>query len=231
VFESMHKKVWKQAEASGAAGKMRKMMQLAQKTRLFNNQKAMRKIFAQIHTSLGNRMELFIAGGAAINPQVIKDYEAMGLPMIQGYGMTENAPIIAVNRDYYSKAESVGKPMPGTEVRIINQDADGVGEIICKGPSVMIGYYNDPEATAEVLRAGWLYTGDYGRFDDEGFLYIAEGKRTSSSPRTERIYSRRRSSICFWSSRSSRKSSYTALSTGRTMMSWSKLRYSRHMRT
>ncbi len=177
VFESMHKKVWKQAEASGAAGKMRKMMQLAQKTRLFNNQKAMRKIFAQIHTSLGNRMELFIAGGAAINPQVIKDYEAMGLPMIQGYGMTENAPIIAVNRDYYSKAESVGKPMPGTEVKIINQDADGVGEIICRGPSVMIGYYNDPEATAEVLRDGWLYTGDYGRFDDEGFLYICGRKK------------------------------------------------------
>ena len=177
VFETMHKKVWKQAEASGAAGKMKKMMMLAQKTRLFNNQKVMRKIFSQIHMSLGNNLELFISGGAAINPQVIRDYEALGLPMIQGYGMTENAPIIAVNRDCYSKADSVGKPMPGTEVKIINKDAVGVGEIICKGPSVMIGYYSDPEATEEVLKDGWLHTGDYGRFDDEGFLYICGRKK------------------------------------------------------
>jgi long-chain acyl-CoA synthetase len=153
------------------------MMKLVRRTRLYNNQDAMRKLFAKIHTSLGNNVALFIAGGAAINPQVIKDYEALGIPMIQGYGMTENAPIIAVNRDYYSKAESVGKPMPGTQVKIIDQDEDGVGEIICKGPSVMIGYYNNPEATAEVLKDGWLYTGDYGRFDDEGFLYICGRKK------------------------------------------------------
>ena len=148
VFETMHKKVWKQAEASGQAGKMRAMMNMARKTRLYNRQDVMRKIFAKIHTSLGNNVSLFIAGGAAINPDVIRDYEALGIPMIQGYGMTENSPIIAVNRDYYSKADSVGKPMPGTEVRIVDQDEDGIGEIICRGPSVMIGYYDDPEATA-----------------------------------------------------------------------------------
>lgn len=177
VFETMHKKVWKQAEASGAAGKMKKMMALSRKTRLFNNIELMRKIFAKIHSSLGNSIELFIAGGAAINPQVIKDYEALGIPMIQGYGMTENAPIIAVNRDYYSKAESVGQPMPGTKVRIVDTDEDGVGEIICKGPSVMLGYYDDPEATAEVLKDGWLYTGDYGYFDEDGFLYVCGRKK------------------------------------------------------
>ena len=177
VFETMHKKVWKQAEASGAAGRLRKMMDLARRTKLYNRQEAMRRIFSKIHTSLGNNIALFIAGGAAINPQVIRDYEALGIPMIQGYGMTENAPIIAVNRDYYSKADSVGKPMPGTEVRIIDKDADGIGEIICRGPSVMLGYYNDPEATAAVLKDGWLYTGDYGRFDDEGFLYICGRKK------------------------------------------------------
>lgn len=177
VFETMHKKIWKQAESSGKAATMRKMMNLSKKLKLYNNQKAIRKIFAQIHQSTGNHMSLFIAGGAAINPEVIRDYEAMGIPMIQGYGMTENAPIIAVNRDYYSKADSVGKPMPGTEVKIIDPDQDGIGEIICRGPSVMIGYYNDPEATAAVLKDGWLYTGDYGRFDDEGFLYVCGRKK------------------------------------------------------
>ena len=177
VFEMMHKKVWKQAESTGAAGKMTFMMNLARKTRMFNNIKRMRKVFEPIHSAIGNHMELFIAGGAAINPQVIRDYEALGIPMIQGYGMTENAPIIAVNRDYYSKAESVGPPMPGTEVRIFQPDEEGVGEIICKGPSVMMGYYKDPEATAEVLKDGWLYTGDFGRFDEEGFLYICGRKK------------------------------------------------------
>ena len=177
VFEMMHKKVWKQAESTGAAGKMTFMMNLARKTRMFNNIKRMRKIFEPVHSAIGNHMELFIAGGAAINPQVIRDYEALGIPMIQGYGMTENAPIIAVNKDYYSKAESVGPPMPGTEVRIFEPDEEGVGEIICKGPSVMLGYYKDPEATAEVLKDGWLYTGDFGRFDDEGFLYICGRKK------------------------------------------------------
>lgn len=178
VFETMHKKVWKQAEASGAAKKMKRMMNLAKKTKLYNNQEAMRKIFSKIHSSLGDNISLFIAGGAAINPDVIRDYEALGLPMIQGYGMTENAPIIAVNRDYYSKADSVGKPMPGTEVKIVGQDENGMGEIVCKGPSVMVGYYDNPEATAEVLRDGWLYTGDYGRMDEDGFLYICGRKKT-----------------------------------------------------
>jgi len=147
------------------------------KTKLYNKQDIMRKLFSKVHTSLGNNVDLFIAGGAAINPDVIRDYEALGIPMIQGYGMTENSPIIAVNRDWYSKADSVGKPLPGTEVKIIDQDEEGVGEIIVKGPSVMIGYYDNPEATAEVLKDGWLYTGDYGRFDEEGFLYICGRKK------------------------------------------------------
>ena len=177
VFETMHKKVWKQAEASGAADKMKKMMALSRKTKMFNKPTVMRKVFDKIHSSLGGNIDLFIAGGAAINPDVIRDYEALGIPMIQGYGMTENAPIIAVNKDYYSKADSVGMPLPGTEVKIIDQDEEGVGEIIVKGPSVMIGYYDNPEATAEVLKDGWLYTGDYGRFDEEGFLYICGRKK------------------------------------------------------
>lgn len=177
VFETMHKRVIKQAEASGQLAKMRRTMALARKTKLYNKQDIMRKLFAKVHTSLGNNVDLFIAGGAAINPDVIRDYEALGIPMIQGYGMTENSPIIAVNKDWYSKADSVGKPLPGTEVKIIDQDEDGVGEIICRGPSVMIGYYDNPEATEEVLRDGWLYTGDYGKFDDEGFLYICGRKK------------------------------------------------------
>ncbi|MEG0728048.1 MAG: AMP-binding protein [Anaerovoracaceae bacterium] len=177
IFETMHKKIWKQSESQGKAKKMAKMVKLSKKTKLYNNQKLIRKIFAPIHKSTGNNIHQFIAGGAAINPKVIEDYEAMGFPMIQGYGMTENAPIIAVNKDRYSKADSVGMPVPGTDVKIIGQDETGMGEIIVKGPSVMIGYYNNEEATAEAIKDGWLYTGDYGYMDDEGFLYISGRKK------------------------------------------------------
>lgn len=177
IFETMHKKIWKEAEASGRAGKMRAMMNVAHKTKLFNNQKVMRTLFSPIHTSLGNKVDLFVAGGAAINPQVIRDYEALGVPMIQGYGMTESSPVIALNRSHYSKADAAGQPLPGTEVKIIDPDEEGIGEIICKSPSVMIGYYKNPEATAEVLKDGWLHTGDYGRLDDEGFLYVCGRKK------------------------------------------------------
>ena len=95
----------------------------------------------------------------------------------QGYGMTENSPIIAVNQDRYGKAASVGKPMPGTEVRIVDDDESGIGEVICKGPSVMMGYYKDAENTAKTIKDGWLYTGDYGYLDEDGFLYITGRKK------------------------------------------------------
>ncbi len=176
IFESMHKKVWKKAELSGKADKMRAAVQLAKKLEKFNI-KSMKKLFKAVHQAMGGNMQLFISGAAAIDPEVIEDFNAMGVTMIQGYGMTENAPIIAVNKDRYHKAASVGFPMPGTEVQIVDQDESGVGEIICKGDSVMLGYYNDPGETARVIKDGWLYTGDYGYFDRDGFLYISGRKK------------------------------------------------------
>jgi long-chain acyl-CoA synthetase len=177
VFESMHKKIFKQAETKKKDKKMRKAIQISRKLKLYNQPSATRKIFKDIHEVTGGHVKLFIAGGAAINPAVIEDFEAMGFPMIQGYGMTECAPIIAVNKDRYSKAAAAGLPLPGTEIQIIDQDENGIGEIVCRSESVMLGYYQDPEETARVLRNGWLHTGDYGRFDSDGFLYISGRKK------------------------------------------------------
>jgi len=177
IFESIYKRIWKTAEEAGRAEKMRKMINISRKLKLYNNLPLMRRIFKPVHDNLGNNILQWIVGGAAMNPKMIEDFEAMGIPMIQGYGMSENAPIIAVNRDRYSKAKSVGQAMPGTEIKIIDKDENGMGEIICRGPSVMIGYYDDPELTAEVLKDGWLYTGDYGYMDDDGFLYISGRKK------------------------------------------------------
>ena len=178
VFESMYKKIMKQAQASGKANQMKKMIAISRRLKLYNHPMITKSIFKSVHHAVGDHMNLFIAGGAAIDPSVIENIQAMGIPMIQGYGMTENSPIIAVNKDRYSKPASAGLPMPGTEIEIIDIDANGIGEIICKGDSVMLGYYNDPEETAKVLKDGWLYTGDYGYFDKDGFLYVCGRKKS-----------------------------------------------------
>ncbi|MDR0570853.1 MAG: AMP-binding protein [Clostridiales Family XIII bacterium] len=176
IFENMHKKVWKNAEAKGKAKKMRRAIAVS-KLLGGQNIKATKRLFKDVHNAVGGNLRLMISGGAAIDPVVIEDFCAMGFTMIQGYGMTESAPIIAVNRDRYSKAASVGPPLPGAEVRIIDEDENGVGEIVCRGESVMLGYYDDPEETARVVQGGWLQTGDFGRFDEDGFLYVTGRKK------------------------------------------------------
>jgi len=177
LFESMHKKMWKKAEASGKADKLRKAIALSQKFKLYNYPKIVKRIFKDIHAATGGNIQAFITGGAAIDPNVVRDFEAMGLPTIQGYGMTENSPLISGNTDRFSKADSVGVVMYGNEVKIDDPDEKGMGEILCRGPSVMLGYFNDPEETAKVIRDGWLHTGDYGYFDSDDVLYISGRKK------------------------------------------------------
>jgi len=177
IFENMHRKVWKQAEKRGSLSKLQRGIALSKKMKFQNHPRATRKMFQTIHKLFGKNHYMFIAGGAAIDPAVIDDFEAMGFPMFQGYGMTECSPIIAMNSDRYRKSAAAGKPLPGTEVRIVDENEEGIGEIIAKGPSVMQGYYKDPENTAKTLRDGWLYTGDYGYFDEDGFLFITGRKK------------------------------------------------------
>ena len=178
IFEMMHKKILSKAKESGKDKTLRRMMNISRKFKLYNKGNITRKLFSNVHNVTGGKISQFIAGGAAINPQVIEDYEAMGFPIFQGYGMTECSPIIAVNKDRYSKAAAAGLPLPGTEVKIYNPDEKGIGEIICRGPSVMLGYYRDDDATREALRNGWLHTGDYGYFDQDGFLYVSGRKKS-----------------------------------------------------
>jgi long-chain acyl-CoA synthetase len=122
-------------------------------------------------------MKLFLVGGAPCDPGIISDFNAMGIRMIQGYGMTENSPIIAVGKCRCSRDASVGFPLSGTYVQIDDSDADGVGEIVVAGPSVMSGYYKDEVATKTAMPDGRLRTGDLGRFDEDGFLYVTGRKK------------------------------------------------------
>lgn len=177
IFENIHKKIFKQAVKTGEIEQLMKGIDFVNKWGLKNRKLLTNKIFKSIHDIFGKNLHCLIAGGAGIDPSVIRDFEAMGIPIIQGYGMTECAPLISVNQDRYSKAASVGRPLLGTEVELHDVDDKGIGEIVCKGPSVMMGYYKDPKSTDEVLKDGWLNTGDFGYIDRDGFIYITGRKK------------------------------------------------------
>ncbi len=130
--------------------------------------------FKEIIDTFGGNMRLIICGAAPINPQILKDFDAFGIQIIFGYGLTECAPLAIINHDRLHLAESVGEPIPDTEAKILNPDEDGVGEICVKGDMVMLGYYNNPEETAKVLDSeGWFHTGDLGYVDKKGRYYIS----------------------------------------------------------
>lgn len=131
-----------------------------------------RKIFSQVHEKFGGSLRILISGGAAIDPAVAKGFRELGITFLQGYGLTESSPIIAVNRNEAHKDEAAGLPLPSVEVKIAED-----GEILARGPSIMKGYYNNPEATQEALADGWLHTGDLGYLDKDGFLYIQGRKK------------------------------------------------------
>ncbi len=128
-------------------------------------------IAAKVRKSLGGNIT-FISGGAALDPEIAKGMEKLGFTLYQGYGITETSPIISVECRGGKKPGSVGRVIPGVEVRIDRPDEEGVGEILVRGENVMQGYFRRPEATAEVLRDGWYHTGDLGRLDEDGLLYI-----------------------------------------------------------
>ncbi len=137
-----------------------------------------KKLFSQVHQKFGGGLRLFVSGGAGIDPEVIRGFQKLGFRILEGYGLTETSPIVTVNRDNALKPGSVGLVMPECTVRIEDPDESGTGEIVVKGPNVMLGYHNNPEATAEVLTPdGWFHTGDYGRMDGDGFLYITGRKK------------------------------------------------------
>jgi long-chain acyl-CoA synthetase len=143
-----------------------------------------RALFGKVHDALGGSLRTLISGGAAIDPRVAKGFRELGYCFLQGYGLTESAPILAVNRDFAFKDDAAGLPLESVDIRIA---ADG--EILARGPNIMKGYYNNPEATREALRDGWLHTGDLGYIDADGFVHI-QGRKKSVivTPGGKKIY-------------------------------------------
>lgn len=135
------------------------------------------KIFGEILGALGGHMRMIISGGAPIDKETIVFFDDIGIDIVQGYGLTETSPVISAENFKFKKLGSVGIPMLNVDVKIDNKDADGIGEIKVKGPTVMLGYYENKEATDEVLCDGWFNTGDLGYLDDDGFLFITGRKK------------------------------------------------------
>lgn len=147
-------------------------------------------MFYPVHKKLGTRMRLLISGGSALPPETMKTFRGLGFNLYEGYGMTESSPVLTVTRPGDEVIPgSVGRALPGVDVRIDNPDANGIGEVVAKGPNVMIGYYENPEATAATIVDGWLHTGDLGRLDADGNLFIVGRKKEMIlGPSGENVY-------------------------------------------
>ena len=126
----------------------------------------------KIKKSLGGRMKTFIVGAAPLNPNIVDSFFKLGIKVLQGYGLTECSPLVAGNNDFFYKSNAVGMPIPNVKYKIYNPDSEGCGEIIVNGPNVMNEYYKDEEATKRTIVDGWFHTGDIGKIDEDGFLYI-----------------------------------------------------------
>ena len=136
-----------------------------------------KKLFKQILDELGGHMRFVISGGAPLDKRVAKGFNELGIELVQGYGLTETSPVIAAENYQIKKCGSIGIPMPNVEIEFENKDEKGIGELKVKGPNVMLGYYENEEATKQVLKDGWFYTGDLGYQDKNGYLFITGRKK------------------------------------------------------
>lgn len=176
VLETIYKKINKEIEKQGKT----KLIKFARKFSNFLLKfhiDIRKKIFKPILDQLGGKLNILIAGGAPMDKEAISAFVDFGINLLQGYGLTETSPVAAGENDKYKRAGSVGFPLPNIDIEIDNPDEDGVGEIIIKAPTVMLGYYENPEATDSVLRDSWFHTGDLGKFDEDGFLFVTGRKK------------------------------------------------------
>lgn len=177
VFEKMYDKLMKTIEDKGKMPTVKKGIKLSN-CLLKVGIDIRKKLFKEIHDNLGGCLRVMVAGGAALSPEKEKGFWDLGFNVLQGYGLTETSPVIAAELTKQKRLGSIGKKFPSVEVKIDNPDKSGVGELLAKGDSVMIGYYNNEEANEEVFTEdGWFRTGDLARIDKNGYLYISGRKK------------------------------------------------------
>ena len=176
LYETIYKRIIKGIEKKGKLDDVKKGIKISKFFLKFGID-IRRKVFKEIHENLGGKARLFVAGGAALDPEAGEGFNNFVIKMLQGYGLTESSPVIAAEDDKYQKLGSIGKAFPSLEVKIDEPDEEGIGELLARGPSIMLGYYNNEEATKETLEDGWLHTGDLAKIDDEGYIFISGRKK------------------------------------------------------
>ena len=176
LLEAMYKKIYAEVEKQGKT-KILKIANNLSHILLKLGIDIRRKIFKQILDNLGGNIRFVISGASAIDKNVAKGFYDFGILAVQGYGLTETSPVLSAENEKCIKFGSVGLPLPEVEIKIDNPNEEGIGEIIAKGPNIMLGYYEMEEETSKVLKDGWFYTGDLGYIDKDGFLFITGRKK------------------------------------------------------
>ncbi len=169
--EKIYRGIWDKAEETGKAKTLKKLIKVSNK--MLKMGIDMRKtLFKSVTSTFGGRLKAVICGGAPLKPDIVEFFDAIGITLINGYGITECGPLISINRPLFRNPESVGQLMPGMELMIDSPNEQGEGEICVKGPNVMMGYYKSSEATAGAIVDGWFHTGDIGRVDENNFIFL-----------------------------------------------------------
>ena len=174
IYERLFKIIKKHLEKQG---KVEQILKDEEKYKDSSMEKK-KEVFKEIHDLLGGNMKLFISGAASLEPSIEEKFRRLGFNMVQGYGLTETSPVVAIGNKKYHKTGSIGKCVPSDEVKLLDINKDGIGELAVKGPNVMLEYYENKEATEKVLKDGWFQTGDLARIDEDGYIFICGRKKS-----------------------------------------------------
>ncbi len=174
IYENMYRNITKKLQKDG---KLEIINDLALKYKDASMEKK-KEIFKDIHNIFGGNIRLFVSGAAALDKSVEEWFRSVGLNLCQGYGLTETSPVIAVETNEFIRPGSIGKALPHVQAKIEEPDSEGMGELVVKGPNVMLGYYGNPKATKDAIKDGWFYTGDLATIDEDGYIYIKGRKKS-----------------------------------------------------
>lgn len=175
-LEVFYDRIWKEAERSGKAELLKKMIPVSNAL-LKVGIDIRKKVFKSVHDAFGGRVKMLLSGGALLRGDIGEFFDSVGIPVVIGYGITECSPLVSANRNEFYDVHSVGLPLPNVEVKIDSPSEEGIGEIYVRGPIVMKGYYKNEKATAEAFDGEWFKTGDYGKINDLGQIFITGRKK------------------------------------------------------
>ena len=174
IYERIFKMIRKQIEKQG------RVEEILQKEEQYRNasMQEKKKIFQDIHDILGGNVKLLISGAASLDAGIEEKYRLLGFNLVQGYGLTETSPVIAIGTKKYYQVGSIGKTVPSVKAKIVNKNHEGIGELIVQGPNIMLEYFGNRTETKKVLVDGWFYTGDLAKIDEEGYIFICGRKKS-----------------------------------------------------